>query len=52
MSSSSSVVLAKKFLNDPTPFLHFCDYFPFEEELALYLKNLEFPLSKDNLYQV
>jgi hypothetical protein len=25
-----------RFLNDPTPFLHFCDYLPFEEDLALY----------------
>jgi hypothetical protein len=25
----------------PTPFLHFCDYLPFEEDLALYLNNLE-----------
>jgi hypothetical protein len=31
---------------------HFCDYLPFEEDLALYLNNLEFPLLKDNLYQV
>jgi lipopolysaccharide biosynthesis glycosyltransferase len=39
-------------LNDPTLFLHFCDYTPFEEDLALYLNNLEFLLPKDNLYQV
>jgi hypothetical protein len=26
--------------------------FPFEEDLALYLNKLEFPSSKDNLYQV
>jgi hypothetical protein len=43
------------FLNDTTPFffffLHFCDYLPFEEILALYLKN-EFPSPKDNLFQV
>jgi hypothetical protein len=25
---------------------------PFKEDLALYLNNLEFPLPKDNLYQV
>ena len=25
------------FLNEPTPFLHFCDYLPFEEDLALYI---------------
>jgi hypothetical protein len=27
----------RRFLNDPIPFLHFCDYLPFEEDLALYL---------------
>jgi hypothetical protein len=42
----------RRFLNDPTPFLHFCDYLPFEEDLALYLNKLEFPLPKNNLYQV
>jgi hypothetical protein len=42
----------RRFLNDPTPFLHFCDYLPFEEDLALYLNKLDFPLSKDNLHQV
>jgi hypothetical protein len=31
--------------------LHFY-YLPFEEDLALYLNNLEFPLPKDDLYQV
>jgi hypothetical protein len=41
-----------RFLNDPTPFLHFCDYLPFEEDLALYLKKLESPSPKDDLYQV
>jgi hypothetical protein len=40
------------FLNEPTPFLHFCDYPAFEEDLALYLNKLEFPSPKDNLYQV
>jgi hypothetical protein len=25
----------RSFLNDPTPFLDFCDYLPFEEDLAL-----------------
>jgi hypothetical protein len=30
----------RRFLNDPTPFLHFCDYLPFEEDLALYLNKL------------
>jgi hypothetical protein len=37
-------------INDLDKRLHF--YLPFEEELALYLYNLEFPLSKDDLYQV
>jgi hypothetical protein len=32
--------------------LHFCDYLPFEEDLALYLNNLESPLPNDDLYQV
>ena len=26
-----------RFFNDLTPFLHFCDYLPFAEDLALYL---------------
>jgi hypothetical protein len=42
----------RRFLNDPTPFLHFCNYLPLEEDLALYLNKLEFPLFKDNVYQV
>jgi hypothetical protein len=42
----------RRFLNDPNPFLHFCDYLPFEEDLTLYLNKLDFPSSKDNLYQV
>jgi hypothetical protein len=42
----------RRFLNDPTPFLHFYDYLPFEKHLALYLNKFEFPLPKDNLYQV
>jgi hypothetical protein len=40
----------KRFLNDPIPY--FCDYLPFEENLALYLNKLEFPSPKDKLYQV
>jgi hypothetical protein len=40
------------FLNDPTPFLHFFYYLPFEESLALYFNKLEFPSPKDTLYQV
>jgi hypothetical protein len=42
----------RRFSNDPIPFLHFCDYLPFEEDLALYLNKLEFPSPKDSLYQV
>jgi hypothetical protein len=52
MSFSGFVVLAKKIFKLPDPFLHFCDYLPFEEDLALDLYNLKFPLSKDDLYQV
>jgi hypothetical protein len=44
--------VSKTFLNAPTPFLHFCDYLPFEKDLALNLYNLEFPLPNDDLYQV
>jgi hypothetical protein len=40
MTYSGSVVLEKIF-KWPTSFLHFCDYLPFEEDLALYLNNLE-----------
>jgi hypothetical protein len=39
-------------LNDPTSFLHFCNYLPFEEDLALYINKLESISPKDNLYQV
>jgi hypothetical protein len=46
MTYSGSVVL-EKILNDPTPFLYFCNCLPFEKDLALYLNNLEFPLPKD-----
>jgi hypothetical protein len=42
----------RRFVKDPTPFLHFRDYLPFEEDMALYLNKLEFPSPKDNLYQV
>ena len=44
--------MCQVWLNDPIPFLHFCDYLPFEEDLVLYLNKLEFTLSKNNLYQV
>jgi hypothetical protein len=40
----------RRFLNDPIPFLHFCDDLPFEEDLALYLNKLEFPSPMDSLY--
>jgi hypothetical protein len=39
-------------LNDPILFLHFCNYLPFKEDLALYLNNLQFPLPKNDFYQV
>jgi hypothetical protein len=42
----------RRFLIDPTKFLHFCDYLPFEEDLAFNLNNLEYPLPKNDLYQV
>jgi hypothetical protein len=35
--------MRSKYLNDPTPFLHICDYPPFEEDLDLHLNQLEFP---------
>jgi hypothetical protein len=41
-----------RFINDTTPFLHFCDYLPFEEGLDLYLNKLDFSSPKDNLYHV
>jgi hypothetical protein len=42
----------RRFLNDHISFLRFCNYLPFEEDLALYLNKLRFPSSKDSLYQV
>jgi hypothetical protein len=44
--------LARRFLNDPTLFLHFCDNLPFEEDFALDLYNFKFQLLEDDLYQV
>jgi hypothetical protein len=35
----------------PPHFYIFYNYLPFEEDLALYLNKLEFPLPKDNLYK-
>jgi hypothetical protein len=53
MTYSGSVDLEKNsFFSTPQPFLHFCDYLPFEDDLALYLNNLEFPLPNDDFYQV
>jgi hypothetical protein len=40
----------RRFLKDPTLFLHFCDYLAFGEDLALYLSKLEFHSPKDDLY--
>ena len=51
MSSSGSIGLEKIF-KWPTPFLHFCEYHPFEKDLALDFYNFEFALPKDGLYQV
>jgi hypothetical protein len=45
------LVVLEKIFNDPTLFLHFCDYLLFEEELALDLYNFRFPSPKDDLYQ-
>jgi hypothetical protein len=45
-------VVLEKIVKWPIPFLHFCDYLPLEEDLALYLNEFEFPLPKDNVYQV
>jgi hypothetical protein len=36
----------RRFLKDLNPFLHFCDYLPFENDLALHLNKLEFPTPK------
>jgi hypothetical protein len=44
--------MPRRFLDDPSTFSHICNYLPFEKDLALYLNKLEFPLSKNNLYQV
>jgi hypothetical protein len=42
----------KYVFNDSTQFLHFCDYLPFEKDLTLHLNKFEFPIPKDNSYQV
>jgi hypothetical protein len=40
------------YMNDLILFLHLCDILPFEKNPTLYLHKLEFPLFKDDLYQV
>jgi hypothetical protein len=45
-------VVLEKIFKWPHPFLQFCDYLPFEEDMALYLNKLEYPSLKDKLYQV
>jgi hypothetical protein len=52
MTYSGSVVPDKKIFKWSNPFLQFCDYLPFEEDLTLYLNNLEPMLPNDDLYQV
>jgi hypothetical protein len=44
--------MRRKYLNDPTLFLHCSDYYPFEEDLNIHLNKLEFPSFKKSLYQV
>jgi hypothetical protein len=43
--------MRKKYVNDPTLFLHFCDHPLFEKHLALHLNKLEFPSCMNGLYQ-
>ena len=45
-------IWSRRFLNDSTPFWHFCNYLSLEEDLALYLNKLKFPWPKNSLYQV
>jgi hypothetical protein len=42
--------LKRRFLNDPTLFFHFCNYLPFEKNLALSLNKSESPSPKDDMY--
>jgi hypothetical protein len=46
--SFSGLVVLEKIFKDLTLFLHFYNYLPFEQDLALF----EFPSPKDDLYQV
>jgi hypothetical protein len=41
---SGPVVLQEIFKTPNTPFLHFCDYLPFKEDLANYLSKFELTL--------
>jgi hypothetical protein len=41
----------RRFLNDLNLFLHFCNYFPFEQDLALNFNHFEFPLPKGRFVQ-
>jgi hypothetical protein len=50
LSFSGSLVLKKIF--SITPPNSFCDYLPFQENLALDLNKLEIPLSKGDLHKV
>jgi hypothetical protein len=50
ISSFGSVVLEKKIFKWPHPILQHRDYLPFEEDMALYSNNFEFPLPKDDLF--
>jgi hypothetical protein len=51
-SLSDTLVLEMKNFNGPNPFLHFCDYLPFDEDMILDLNKSKFTLPKDNLHQV
>jgi hypothetical protein len=52
MTYSGLLVLVKKIFKWPHPILAFLDFLPFEEDLTLYLNNLEVSLPKDDLCQV
>jgi hypothetical protein len=41
LSCKSELFWPRRFLNEPTLFLHFCYYLHFEEDLALYLNNFD-----------
>ena len=53
LSYDSSVLISrKKNFNGLTKVLHYFDYLSFEEDLALKLHSLKFPVLKDDLYKV